>query len=369
MENVGKTLDLSLLDSLDIPGINSNNSVREVNSIEDFEDANNSAVESVEVDTEGSSDFADIPEEDYDAEDIVEEEEETGGSNDSAVKVWAEFASERGLIDLDEGEEIGDTEEFLVNKFNAKVEKVFQSYKDSLPETLKELLEAHEQGISIEDLLQSESRIAEYSSIDDNKLAEDTDLQKNIVKAFLRSQDFEEDEITEKLEKYEDALMLEGEAKSALKKLIKLEQREKEAYIKEAQHAEKTATEQYNQRIQSFTKSVMDKDEIIAGIPVTKEQKEEIVKLTTKPVAVAKNGMPITALKKMEMEDPDFLTKLAYVAGVLNWDLSVIERKAKTNVARTVKKDVDTYKDSKLGKLDLATIKKAVKLNQKQLFK
>ena len=359
-------LDLSILDSLDLPGsgIASNDvgGIKTVESIEQFSNFD----DKVEVGEE--NDVEEVDDNFNDGDDSFEIQTDTLAVEESPVKVWAEFAAERGLIDLEENEEIGDSEEFLVEKFNKKVESVFNNYKESLPDSLKQLLNAYEKGIPLDNLLDIESRIMEYSSIDEEKLSENTDLQKNIIKEYLKFQDYTDDDIDNKIEKYEDNLLLESESKHAIKKLIKIEEREKENLVKEAEKAEQENMRVYNERVANFSKSIMEKEEIIPGISVTKEQKEAIIKMTTKPVAVLKNGMPVTALKKMEMEDPDFLSKLAYMA-LVNWDLSSIERKAATKEVRKIKEKINTYKDSGLSKLDIGTIKKAVKINQNRLFK
>ncbi len=367
-EELGK-LDLSLLDSLTLPAAMSTGGgdapIKTVNSIEEFAKTDDAPITD-SGDTDGVDTDTDIEGDEFIQDEPLENVE------DSPIKVWAQFAAERGLIDLEDGEDIGDSEDFLIEKFNKKVENVFKEYKKSLPETLQELIDAHEKGLSIEDLLESEARIMEYSSIDTDKLKENTELQKNILREFLKSQDFEDDEIERKIEKYEDNMLLEDESASALKKLIKYEEKYKAQALKEAEENTKKQKVEYEKRLKEYSDTVMGMEEIIPGIPTTKEQREAIVKLTTKPVAVLKNGMPISALKKMEMEDPNFMTKIAYIAGVLNWDLSSIERKATTKASRQVRKDVDTYAEggkSPLSKLDLKTIRKAIKISNNQLFK
>ena len=367
MEADGIKLDLSILDQLTIPDYKPKSADGKVEKTPIIEEKRERQ--------DMIQDFeSDDVEEDFDpfitpTDGIEEEEEVEEVESDSPIKVWAEFASQRGLIDIEEGEQVGDSEEYLITKFNDKISKLVDSYKESLPDQIKDLLHAYEQGVPINELLESEARIAEFSQIDKNKLKEDVSLQKQLVKSYLMSQEYDADEIESKLEKYEDNLLLEDEANSALKKLIKLEQKEKEYMIEQSKRAQEAQMRDYQHRVETFKKSVMDKEEIIAGIPITKEQKEKIIKMTTQPVSMLKDGTPVTALKKMELEDPDFLTKLAYVAGVLNWDLSTVEKTANTKAARSVKAKVNTYKDSPLSKLDINAIRKAVNISKKQLFK
>ena len=360
----GTKLDLSLLDNLNIPQINIKTETSEQTDENQILKTEN--IESVDqnlITEELDSDIID---------DELQEDDDNSKKDDeveeSAIKLWAEFASERGLMDIEDGEEIEDSEEFLIKKYNQKVEKAVESYKKSLPEDLRTILEAYETGVPLNDYLEAESRIADYSSVDADKLKEDVKLQKDIMKAYLRAQEYEDSEIEAKIEKYEENLLLEDEASHALKKLVKIEQRQKDKMLEEAKNKKANYEKQYEERLTNFKNSVMGKEEIIKGIPVTKEQREAIIDLTTKPVAITKDGVPITALKKMELEDPDFLIKLAYMAS-LNWDLSTIQRKANTEAVRKVKKGVDSDKSGDLpSKIDLNIIRKAIKQNRNSFF-
>ncbi len=365
----GTRLDLSILDDsrLNIPTIDGKIKSEEVITDEDQVIAEVDSIESIGGDLV-TEELESIPFEDN--ESIEEDEEETQEDEvveESAIKLWADFASERGLIDIEDGETIEDSEEYLIKKYNQKVEKAVDTYKNSLPEDLRTILEAYELGVPLTDYLEAESRISNYSSVDADKLKEDVKLQKDIMKAYLRAQEYEDSEIEAKIEKYEENLLLEDEAAHALKKLVKIEQRQKDQMLEEAKKQKANYEKQYEERLTTFKNNVMAKEEIIKGIPVTKEQREAIINLTTKAVAVTKDGSPITALKKMELEDPDFLIKLAYMAS-LNWDLSTIKRKATTQAVRTIKKGVDSDKPSPLAKLDLNIIRKAVKQNRNTMF-
>ena len=359
-----RKLDLSILDSLTVPKIDVKTEekiediIPEVDSISSMDD--NLIAEESEKIIEDQNEL----EEEVEVEDDSNENDE---SEESAIKLWATFASERGLIDIKDDEEIEDSEEFLVKKYNERVEKAVDSYINSLPDELKTIIEAYKLGVPIDNYLEIESRISDYASVNAEKLKEDVELQKNIMKAFLRTQEYDDTEISEKIERYEENLLLEDEASSALKKLVKIEQRQKEKMLEDAKKQRIVEEKQYEERLTNFKNTVMAKEEIIKGIPVTKEQREAIINITTKPVAL-KDGVPITALKKMELEDPDFLIKLAYMAS-LNWDLSTIERKAATKAVRTIKKSVDGEpKPSSLGKMDLNLIRKAVKQNRNSMF-
>lgn len=368
-------LDLSVLDGINIPEIKTGRavgestkdditvipevgSIEEINQNEFTEETDEDEIPEVEA-------IGDLDNDDESFDNSIDEV-----IDESPIKVWSQFASERGLIDLEDGEEIGDSEDFLVKKFNDKVDKGINSYKESLPEELRELVNAWEQGVPVDKLIEAESRIMDLSSIDAERLTEDVSLQKQLVAALLRVQEYDDSEIEAKIEKLEDNLLLEDEAKHALKKLDVFEKRQKATLIEESKKNALIREKQYKENLDAYTTKVMGKEEIIKGIPVTKEQREAIVKLTTKPVAIDKNGNGITLLKKMEMEDPDFLLKIAYLAS-MNWDLSTIEKKATTKATREVRKKVETYKEgnSALNKLDLKSIQRAIKISRNQLFK
>lgn len=365
-------LDLSILDDLEIPKIDSKGGEKKdlveeapedviVTDTDTPEEIENEEIEEEEPIIAGNTEELEPP--------VPEETEESTESEEGLIKVVSEWAAQVGVIDLDEGEEIGDEEDFLINKLNKKVEKEVEAYKESIPEDVKYLIDNWEKGVDMSRFLQSEARESDLNSITNEDLEDNEALSKDIVSAYLRSQEYDEEEIADKLEMYADKEILIREAVTARKKLVRMEEKYQTQMEAQAKKEHTARLEDNQKRLDTYKETVMGIEEIFPGVKVTKEERKRIIDLTTKPVAKDGHGNPMTALGKIQSEDPNFVTKLAYIAGVLKWDLSKIDKAATTKATRGLKKKVATYgsnKPSLSGKIDLKAVKGALSKYKQQ---
>lgn len=362
-------LDVNLLRNLNIPGMEEEDDIEKGEQVEvdppNLESKKGEQQE--EEDDEGPSIHEVDSINDLEGHEEEDDDSEESGSDEGEHALMVKYLASKGLLDIDDEEELEDSEDLIVNKFQDKVNAGIEAYKSSLPDAVRNIIDRYEDGVPIGDYLESQARLDEYSSISEDELKEDVELQKQLVATYLSTQDYTDEEIKSRLQKYEDNMLLEDEASSSLKRLTRMEHNYKSQMEEQAAQSRKLARENYEKAVKSYSESVMGKKEIIPGIPLTDAQKKKIVDATTKPVATDRNGRPINLLKKMEMEDPDFVTKVAYVAAVLNWDLSPIEKKAKTKAASKLKKQVNTYSEEGDDKgINIDSVRKALRRAKKQ---
>ena len=81
------------------------------------------------------------------------------------------------------------------------------------------------------------------------------------------------------------------------------------------------------------------KEEIFSGIKITPKQKKTLYNNITKVDSEGKN-----VILKMRESDPEFDLKVAYIATVLNWDLSSVKRSSKTKATRSLVDSLSTSK-------------------------
>lgn len=311
----------------------------------------------------------------------VDDEDENEGEpiEDDPNKVWAEWAKSKGFIDFKDDEfKSEEGEEFIINKFNesisSKVSEQVNEYKESLPPVIKDILNKYEDGIPLMSLIESETRLQEFSSVKPEEIESNVELQKDIVATYLSSKEMIEEEIKEKLTKYEDAGILKDEAKSNIKLLVKEELAYKQNLIQANKLEQDNRKKQVEENTKKFEDDIMKSSELFKDLPWTEKEKKIVLQTIMKPVGKSSNGSPINELNKMQMEDPMFLPKLAYMAKVLKWDLSPIKTQAKTAAVKQLKKSVTTYKDdgSEQSPSALANFKaaqKAIKeMKKKQIF-
>jgi hypothetical protein len=332
MDDIFKGLDLSLLDKLKIS-----------------EPAKAPAVTKEEPVAQATTE---VEEPEIEAEEVTEEVPEEIETEESPIKVWGEILKEKGLIDYTD-EEFEDTEDFLASKYEQQVNKGVDTYKESLPPLIKELLDKYEEGVPLDQLIEKESRIMEYSSIPTEAIDEDENLQKSIITRKLTLEGKTQPEIEEELTDLEDGKLLAKQAKRDLKIIIGHEKREKDYLI-----ATKTAEKQkekadYAAWLTKLDTDIKKRTEIIPGLPLTDLQRKTLYEGITKLDGKGKN-----AITRMREADPDYDLKVAYLALVHKLDISKIEAKVATKAAKKLADTVTTYKEpSRLKGVDRDVMK------------
>lgn len=362
-----KKLDLSALESLNIPEYKPETQVQEFAlSSEEAEKIKNEAVEEIETvaslesfEKKITKPRVENTEETEEVEEEVEEEATPveGATEDSPIKVLAEWAGSKGIIEFD-AEKFEDSEDYLENKLNEVVNKGVESWKNELPEEITNLITNYQEGVPLDELIYSRSREIEYKAIKEDLVEDDEVLQERLVSEWIVNTDPDatEDEIKKEIKGYKDSLLLPDKAKTALKKLQKFEEKYQEGLIQEARIKKDKAEKAFLESLKSIEKTINDSEEIIPGSKLTKEQKKMLFEGYTK--ANSKNQ---TLLTKMIQEDPKAHLKIAEFFLIHKGNLDSVKTKLKTEVVKETKKSIQTYGDtSPLNKLNISKLKKGM---------
>ena len=138
-------------------------------------------------------------------------------------------------------------------------------------------------GGNFEDFYNRMSQSIEYDNLD----IEDEDNQKLAVRDYLKLSGYTDEQISKKIERYEDADMLADEAEDALERL-KLYQRQQ---VEEQQAAQEEARRQQQEQAQQFVTSLNDTIgnlKSIRGVAIPKEDRKLLFDYITK---VDANGL------------------------------------------------------------------------------
>lgn len=146
---------------------------------------------------------------------------------------------------------------------------------------------ASEEMENLDNFVKQGGELSKYLKIEqefdlDNIDLEDENNQKSIVKLLLREKGFNEKQIDKKIQKYEDAGLLEDEAEDALEDLKEIKEQKKEQLLAE----QKRTFEEYKQRQQGFYNSVTNeiKDlKNIRGIAIPEKDKKVLIDYILKP--------------------------------------------------------------------------------------
>lgn len=346
-------LDLSVLDKITIPEVETIDQFETKVEQENKEELQETALEEVE----SLESFKD------EGEEIAEESEESSNNSSSSdeqdsLKEIAKWAHELGIFDYEE-DKFESSEEYFKEKFFEKVKK---EAINSLPDELKYLADGYMKGIPLNDLINSKAREESFESINDDNLKEDEGLQEELVGQWLALQDHDQDEIKEKIESYKDGLLLEKEAKVALKKLKKYEQSYQQQLAAQAEEQQKMAQRQYEEQLNQLKKDIESTESFIPGVAMQKQDKEKLFMAITRR---DRNGK--TELEN-KMSSKEMQLAVAQFVLQLEGKLEAVERKAYTKAAQNTKKVVNSYSEDSKGnkKIDMSVVRKAIDQSKKQ---
>ena len=152
---------------------------------------------------------------------------------------------------------------------------------NSVPEYADERIEQLDQyvknGGKFEDFYQTQQRTMSYDNID----IEDESNQKQVVRDYYKLQGMSDEQINRKIERYEDADMLEDEATDAVN-YLKAYEEQKAQYMAQQQEAQRQAQEQQAiQFAQDLTNGINNLTNI-RGISIPKEDKKALYDYITK---------------------------------------------------------------------------------------
>lgn len=152
---------------------------------------------------------------------------------------------------------------------------------NSVPEYADERIEQLDQyvknGGKFEDFYQTQQRTMSYDNID----IEDESNQKQVVRDYYKLQGMSNEQINRKIERYEDADMLEDEATDAVN-YLKAYEEQRAQYMAQQQEAQRQAQEQQAiQFAQDLTNGINSLTNI-RGISIPKEDKKALYDYITK---------------------------------------------------------------------------------------
>lgn len=205
-------------------------------------------------------------------QDIPEEAEQVGAFFDAFAEAlnWQVDEEERpttvqGIID------------YMTNVVN---ENSVPKYAD---ERIQKLDEYVRNGGSFDDFYNGMSQEIQYDSIN----MEDETNQKTIVREYLKYQGYTDSQISTKIERYEDADMLEDEANDAIERMKEIHQ----AKLQEQEEEQRRLFEQHQEQTKKFVtdlNNTVSNLSNIRGINIPKEDRKKLYDYITK---VDENGL------------------------------------------------------------------------------
>lgn len=207
-------------------------------------------------------------------EDDNEDEEEIDPTESKQIGVFFDAFAEAANWDVDEKDKPTSVEELVKYMEEVVDQNSKPTYAD---ERIEQLDQYVKNGGKFEDFYQDQQKGLTYESID----LEDETNQKTAVRDYYKLQGLTDDQISRKIERYEDADMLEDEATDAVEYLKKY-QSERLEEAKAQQEAQKQAyAKQTEEFMSNLNQSVRSLDNI-RGISVPKEDRKALLDYITK---------------------------------------------------------------------------------------
>lgn len=203
-----------------------------------------------------------------------EDEEEIDPTESKQIGVFFDAFAEAANWDVDEKDKPTSVEELVKYMEEVVDQNSKPTYAD---ERIEQLDQYVKNGGKFEDFYQDQQKGLTYESID----LEDETNQKTAVRDYYKLQGLTDDQISRKIERYEDADMLEDEATDAVEYLKKY-QSERLEEAKAQQEAQKQAYAKQTEEFMSNLNQSIGSLDNIRGISVPKEDRKALLDYITK---------------------------------------------------------------------------------------
>ena len=240
-------------------------------------------------------------EEDEEEEEVEEEEEETE-EEEIVEEKKTKSASKKNKQEIEETEEEEENEEEssqVTALFDAIAEELSWEFteeeEEDKPKTVEELVNyfkdvineqskpgyASEEVAKLDEFVRNGGRLEDYFTVStdidfENIDMDDENNQKLVLKELLAKKGYSDKQITKKIERFEDAGVLEDESKDAIEELQEIAEKEKEKLLED----QKKQKEEIMQRQQKFFDDVVGEIKSldnIRGIKIPPKDKKELL--------------------------------------------------------------------------------------------
>lgn len=220
-------------------------------------------------------------EEELDGEQDTDDDNKETDPNE-AQQIGAFFDAFAEALDWDvKDEDRPDSIESLIDYIGDVVEQ--NSTPQYADQRIAELDQYVKNGGKFEDFYNNRSQVESYKNLD----MEDEANQKAVVRDYMKMQGYTDEQISRKIERYEDADMLEDEATDAVVYLERVREQQLQQALAEQEQVRMAQEQQAMEFMNSLNTSIASLDNI-RGISVPKEDRKALLDYITKTDA---NGL------------------------------------------------------------------------------
>lgn len=212
----------------------------------------------------------------------------------------------------------------------------------SLTEDQKLYLKAIENGIPEEDFVTNRRHANYFKNIDDDKLAENVQLQADLIYQGFLIKGFSQEEATE----YAVSIVKNdsnayAKALKSKEAIIKYNDEAINKAIREEETAKLNKATEDRKKVVELKSKIDTANELIPGLTINQTTKDKVFTSITKAVAVDESGLPMNEVLDKYIKDPDYKMKL-HALHVLTkgfTDFSKLKAETKTTIVKSLKEE------------------------------
>ena len=276
-------------------------------------------------------------------EDTGKTKEKSSNTDGSIYEDIYKDLKEAGIfkhIELEDGEEL-DADRFYElqqEEYETEVQKRLEAWAtQELDDDARAFIKFKTQGGDTSEFFKTYQNTSEITLGD----IEDEDYQDNLIRYQLQKEGWDKDEIEDRLEFLTESNKKSKFAERYHDRLIKEQEKEKQALVKQAEE-QKIRAKQQEEQFRVSIKDTLDTNKEINGIKFTDKDKNNLINFLTKREKL-EDGRVITGFQKKLSESFNDPKKIALLAKILNddFDFSSFEKSAITKKTKEIKRNIE----------------------------
>lgn len=308
-------------------------------------------------------------------------EEDAVITEDSPLYLHAATLHEEGILptlDLEslKGKKQDEALQIFLEAQKKYIEDGRKEFAETLSDRQKQFLELIENGVPEEQAEHQFNIEDSYGKVTDELLADDSELQEQIVVQSLKLKGLSDKQVGVFLKAAKDDERLFEEAKEARGDINTFIAKQRQDLIKQAEEEERAREKNEQELIKTIKTTIDSTEEIFPGMKISAAEKTKLYELMTKPVEIRSiNGqkVPVNLINKIRSEDRiSFDMRLNYFIeqGMFkkDFDLSKLSKKLTSTAASQLSKKLKEEPGGPSGKGLTVEKKKEEITKQKIIF-
>lgn len=275
------------------------------------------------------------------------EETTTGGSDNYWNDVYSDFKN-AGLfkhIEIEEGEELDSDKLFELQQeeYETEVSSRLKAWaSEELDEDARAFIAFKRDGGNTADFFKTYQNSYDIPTGDIGN----EDYQDNVIRYQLAQEDWDRDEIEDRLKYLTESGKKEAVAKKYDKRIKEQDNKQKQALLKQAETQKREIKAQEESFKQSI-KSVLDETQDVSGVKITPKDKTQLYNFLTKKQHKVSETKSITGFQKKLAEVFQDTEKMILLAKLVNsdFDMSDIKKATVTKKTQQIKSNLEQRKN------------------------